>query len=998
MRKYFLLFLILISNTHCLNVVSKTKEKKDLPTAKKEDNLLDLKFSILYVVQKYLDPSRINAEKMLISGLESAAENIPEIMIRKNKSTIEIMADNHKLKLERKVESPYFLIIKFSRVFDFFKKNLPADVDLQKIEHAIITGMLETLDPHTNFLTPEYYKEMKIHHSGAFGGLGIVVSMCSGRLSVIKVLKDTPAYRKKMKPGDKILEIDGESTDNLSLNDAVKRMRGEPATDVRILVKRKNKAPFELTLMRKSISFDSIKTKIIKKNNKKIGYIKVKTFQMPTSKQMKNALRKMLKERVSGIILDLRNNGGGLLSAAINVSNYFMKSGTIVSQVAKHRSKHLRIEKRADAPSTMYNGPLVVLVNEKSASASEIVAGSLKYSNRALIAGNRTFGKGSVQDVIEFPGGGALKITISQYLTYGDASIQGRGIIPDIHVKNVDLRNLSKNREINYYISTLKKYRESFLKSSLQAHHKTKLSKSYFKIWSLIKSSPKKDFICNYCGVDADDLKIYEEIKLSEDSTTRVAAKLLAALQDKKAGRMVMLKKYKNFIKRIKKQEDSRIVDFLAKQRINWKQGLYKENKKLKIDILPTSKTTKAGDWLKVRIRVSNQGKSPVYRLRAVLHSTNPRLDNHEVIFGKLAPSSSLIRKTMVKVPQGVSSRTDTLKVNLWSHLEKIKGSTSTRLKIKGNPDPRINLNYRFIDKIKQDGILEKDEIGKFIVKVKNVGKGATGEARMTLKNLTGHQLDFIKSRAILSNLKPGQSRKVVFKIKAKELTGPKLWDLKLIYNDCIYDNKIEMDWKIHRHFKSRPKMKKLGGKWQKLKLNTTGYDVPWPGQQKNFVELKQGTLVKVLAQMNGYLKVQIPASRQTFAWIKTDTGLKKSTSSMSARSQWRRYRKKVNYPWTYSPPNLVLNTSPVLTREDEVEISGFIKDKDGIRDLYLKLVNAEKKIVGRKIFYRSFNNKRKRTFKIKVKVYDKTNIISLTARDKTKASFSRNLIINKYH
>jgi carboxyl-terminal processing protease len=994
MRKYFLLFLILISNTRCIDAVSKTKEQKSKqPAAKKEDNLLDLKFSILYVVQKYLDPSRIDPEKMLISGLESAAKNIPEIMIRKKKSTIEVLADNHKLNLDRKLGSPYFLIIRFSQVFNFLKKHLPADVDLKKIEHAVIAGMLETLDPHTNFLTPEYYKEMKIHHSGAFGGLGIVVSMCSGRLSVISVLKDTPAYRKKIKSGDKILEIDGESTDNLSLNDAVKRLRGEPATDVTILVKRKNRSPFKLTLMRKSISFDSIKTKIIKRNNKKIGYIQVKSFQMPTSRQMKSALKEMIKQKVSGIILDLRNNGGGLLSAAINISNYFMKSGTIVSQVAKHRSKHLRIEKRADSSSTIYDGPLVVLVNEKSASASEIVAGSLKYSNRALIAGNRTFGKGSVQDVIEFPGGGALKITISQYLTYGDASIQGRGIIPDIHVKNVDLRNFNKNREINYYISTLKKYRESFLKSSLQAHHKTKLMKSYFKIWSLIKPSPKKDFICNYCGVDSDDLSIYEDIKLSEDSTSRVAAKLLAALQDKKAGRMVMLKKYGTFIKRIKKQEDSRIVNYLAKQGVDWKKGPYKKNENLKIDILPATKTTRAGDWLKVKVKVTNQGKFPVYRLRAVLHSTNPRLDNYEIIFGKLKPSSSLTHKTMVKIPQGVSARVDALKVNLWSHLAKIKGSASSRLKIKGNQDPRINLNYRFIDDINQDGVLEKGETGKFIVKVKNVGKGETGEARMTLKNLTGNQIDFIKSRAILSNLKPGKTRKVVFKIKARKLTGPKLWDLKLIYNDCIYGNKIELDWKIHRQFKARPKIKKMGEKWQKLQKNTTGYDVPWLDQQKKFVEIKQGTAVKVMSQMNGYLKVQIPATRQTFAWIKADTGLQKSTLSMSVRSQWRRYRKKVNYPWTYSPPNLILATSAVLTRKNEVEITGSIEDKDGIRDLYL---NAEKKIVGRKIFYRSFGNKQKRSFKIKVKVYDKTNIISLTARDKSKASFSRNLIINK--
>ncbi|PKN41438.1 MAG: hypothetical protein CVU59_13825, partial [Deltaproteobacteria bacterium HGW-Deltaproteobacteria-17] len=291
--------------------------------------LLHLKLTVSKVMDRYVEPARIDPSRMLLSGLESIAREVPEVMIRENvKGTLIVEVGAAKLSLASKIPSAWDLIAGFSQVFAFLSQHLPPDVSLEKVEHSAIAGILETLDPHTIFMTPDVFREMRTQTRGSFGGLGIVVSICDQKLSVIKVMDNTPASRAGLMPGDRIIKIGTQPTENLSLSEAVSRLRGEPGDPVSIVVTRTGwKQPKTLPITREAISFESVTHRILEHKGAKYGYLKLKAFQMPTALMVKQALTEMNKESVQGLILDMRGNGGGLLHIAVEIGRYFLDSG-----------------------------------------------------------------------------------------------------------------------------------------------------------------------------------------------------------------------------------------------------------------------------------------------------------------------------------------------------------------------------------------------------------------------------------------------------------------------------------------------------------------------------------------------------------------------------------------------------------------------------------------------------------------------------------------------
>ncbi|HTY24619.1 MAG TPA: S41 family peptidase [Desulfomonilaceae bacterium] len=320
----------------------------------------------------------------------------------------------------------------FYKVMKIVQKNYVKDVPDKELLQGAINGMLQSLDPHSSFLTEDMFKELQVETKGEFGGLGIEITLENGVLTIVSPIEDTPAFKAGLKPGDKIIKIDGETTKNITLLKAVKMMRGPRGSKVNITIMREgfNKLK-DYTLTRDIIHVHSVKKQLITPG---YAYIKVVNFQESTDTDLTSAIQELGDDAsIKGVILDLRNNPGGLLDQAVKVTNMFIDKGLIV--YTDGRAKDQRMEFRANTTGQHYKFKMATLINEGSASASEIVAGALQDHDRSLILGSKSFGKASVQTIIPLDNGSGLRLTTAYYYTPKGRHIQKTGILPDVDMK-----------------------------------------------------------------------------------------------------------------------------------------------------------------------------------------------------------------------------------------------------------------------------------------------------------------------------------------------------------------------------------------------------------------------------------------------------------------------------------------------------------------------------------------------------------------------------------
>ena len=327
----------------------------------------------------------------------------------------------------------YELLNLFGEVMERAKVSYVEDVSDKKLIESAINGMLSSLDPHSSFLDDLSFKYMSEQTKGKFGGLGIEVTMENGVVKVVSPIDDTPASKAGLKPGDYITNIDGEAVMGMTLNDAVDKMRGKIGSKVKLTIRRINEKPLEVTLKREEIKIQSVKNSIKADD---VVYIRISSFSEDvdtmTAKAIKDA-KKKLGDKLKGVVIDVRNNPGGLLDQAVNVSDLFLDKGEIVS--TRSRNEEDTVKYTAKEGDIAKGLPIVVIINDGSASASEIVAGALQDHKRAIILGEKSFGKGSVQTVIPLGKYGAMRLTTARYYTPSGRSIQAKGIEPDIEVK-----------------------------------------------------------------------------------------------------------------------------------------------------------------------------------------------------------------------------------------------------------------------------------------------------------------------------------------------------------------------------------------------------------------------------------------------------------------------------------------------------------------------------------------------------------------------------------
>ena len=319
----------------------------------------------------------------------------------------------------------------FTEVLQQVQKHYVDETKSKDLVQGAIRGMLSTLDPHSAYMTPEMYKEMQVETKGEFGGVGIQIGVKENRLAVIAPIEGTPAFRAGIKAGDYITKVNDEPTKDLTLMDAVQKMRGPRGTKVNLTIQRDGTPdPLMFSLVRDTIKIESVKFKVI---DNTIGYVRLTQFQEATGKDLTRALKHFKEQKVQGTILDLRNNPGGLLTAAVDVSEQFVGNGKLIVYTKGREGK--KGEWFSKTKETLEDSPMIVLVNEGSASASEIVAGALQDWGRAVIVGSTSFGKGSVQTILPLGDGSGLRLTTAKYYTPKGRSIQSTGITPDIVVK-----------------------------------------------------------------------------------------------------------------------------------------------------------------------------------------------------------------------------------------------------------------------------------------------------------------------------------------------------------------------------------------------------------------------------------------------------------------------------------------------------------------------------------------------------------------------------------
>jgi carboxyl-terminal processing protease len=923
---------------------------------------------VLLIKDNYYDPKRIQPRKMLVQALDNVERQVAEIMVDGDEKSSKLKVTVNKVSKEfdiSGVDTFWRMSFALKDVFDFVNKNLSAQSkeDSRDIEYAAVNGMLSTLDPHSILLKPDYFKEMKLQTKGEFGGLGFIIQMKEGNLTVVRVLKGTPAQRAGIKSKDVIQRIGNESTVNMDLNDAVDRLRGKPGSDVSLTVLRTSwPAPKQMTLTRAVINVESVEAKLLENN---VGYIKLKGFQGNTARDLHAELKRLKQEAqqnsrdpqkpgLKGVVLDLRGNPGGLLEQAIQISDAFVSEGTIVTTVGY--SDKMREVKKAHADDTDTNLPLAVIVNSGSASASEIVAGALKNLNRAVIVGRQSFGKGSVQVLYDFPDESALKLTIAQYLTPGDVSIQEVGITPDI-----ELVPSRVNKDRVDVFAPRKTMGEADLSGHFGNPNSDKVASKREEIAPKEKPleelrflrdepPPPKDAKAAADKKDKPDRDDYEADDLEgedpdtdeivEDYQIRFARDLILAAPA--STRDAMLRAAKPFIAGRRAEEAVRIEKAIEALGLDWNAGEMaraasgQAAPRLVYDMKPAAgQKVSAGDTLAWTVTIENAGTTAVHRLRAWSESENPYLDRREFLFGKLGPGEKKTWTVNVKLAKEMVSRRDDVTLNFFDDegdkLENLKGEVN----VVELPRPLFAYSWQIVDKCETcngDGLAQPGETVELAVEVKNLGAGKAFDLLGSLKNKGDEKISLSKGRSKMGEVLPGQTKSATFEFQVMPDFKAQSAPLQLTLGDEATDEfvteKISLPVSMH---KEQGKLAQTG-----LRANA---DLPvYAAASETSVVIgtaRKGAVLASDARFGNLYRIHL-GNRLGFV----AAGQVKEAKVVEAKAQ------PVEGLETRSEPKITLSVDTsaggIATDGEKYTLSGSAVDKTGLRDLYV-FVNEQK-------------------------------------------------------
>jgi carboxyl-terminal processing protease len=954
---------------------------------------------------RYVDPKRVKPKEMLLSALDYVQKDVAQVIVTReenNPAKVRVRVDTQEKEFRvDDVVGPWDVSSHLREVFAFLQDGLRGtDVDLRDVEYAASNGMLHTLDPHSVLLSPEAYKEMNLTTQGQFGGLGIVISIRDQQLTVMNPMPNTPAGRAGLKKKDRITKINNESTLNMGLNEAVNHLRGAPGTKVTAWIHREGadgwtgSRPFELT--REVIHVASVEHKLLDGG---IGYVRLKQFQANTTTDLQAALAEMKKGgELKGLVLDLRGNPGGLLDQAAKVVDTFVSDGPIVATVGNPSEG--REEKVAHEEATEPNYPLAVLVNGSSASASEIVTGALKNHDRAVIIGDTTFGKGSVQLVFpDLPDKAALKLTIAQYLTEpGDVSIQGVGVTPDIQLDPMTADSL-----------------EMDLTADSGGIKERDLSRALSNVHAKDGGRPLEEI--KY------DLPIQERLEQRErggdldenfalDFPIQFARGFLAHVQPGK--RTDEVRQGRQFITDTRRAEVDKVADELKGMGVDWSDAPSDVQLaaspsppagiEVKIETDRPNNEATAGEAMNLRLTVTNHGTSTLYCLFAVTKSENPMFDNKELVIGKLEPgksrtvtapagwcdykghkvgSSAETPKDAPReclIPKEALMRSDGVKLHFEEARNHAPADAELRATVKSLDRPVFAYSYEIIDNRRGngDGRVQKGEGLTMYLTVKNVGKGRSFETMANLRNLSGDGLLLHDGRFDVSNMMPGDTKRVAFTFDVEpQLSDPEAKVELSIHDDDLREGVVE---KVRIPIVD-PMTVAAGGGAQRAKTGGADLFNEPDSAGRVFARLPAGTSAQVTGTVNGFVKLSIGDGR--FAFAKA-SDLDKSGSAGSQVA--------LEDAMAHAPPAIDIPQPLLATRDLHTPLHGSATDDARLLDAYI-FVGA------RKVFYRSNRNGKdpaKMAFDADLPLRPGVNVVTIVARENPDTTSRRTFIVRR--
>ena len=746
----------------------------------------DLISRVLRIVNNlYVDNNRVIPEKMLEGSLERLSVVIAPVLTKlesnNNKTIVKVSVDKYssifKYDNPKNVSDLNNIL---QNVVRFVKQNLEQEEDPNTVDYAVINGFLSQLDPHSSLLVPQLYSSFSASTSGNFGGVGMMIGIRDGDLTIIAPIDNTPASRAGLRSKDRIVQINEESTINMALTDAVKKLRGIAGTKVDIFIMRKGfTSPKKYIITRDIIEIESVESFVFKEKDKRIGYLKVNTFQQNTMDEIDSHLEEMdfdLND-FQGLILDLRNNPGGLLEQAIKVSDRFLNDGVIVSTAGLNPNS-IKTYKAHWFRSNV-KLPIIVLVNNGSASASEIVTAALKKNKRAVVMGIQTFGKGSVQQVIPFKQGSALRLTTSKYLTPGNVSIQSVGVTPHVAVTPYYL-----STDFLYVTSPKLENAENSLKRNF-AEWGDAIDKPETTIFYLFDEEQSKQ--------DNDEETAHKELRfkrLKQDFLVQTASKILFQ-NGKKQGFDQLLKSTLDYVKLVEKEEEQQIVEKFSEFNppIDWEsrklqpKGEISSRAWLKIKQMVDGKENwvdhsgpiPADSEIRLILEANNTGSHQISRLMAITEAKNGIFDDRQFAFGMLKPGQSKNWFIPIKIAEASESRSNFIKFRFLDEEKRNIHENAIVLNVEEKSRPEfqyevvISENGDFGSKGNADGILQTDEIVSVQVSVTNNGRGASGSLTVLLKNGEGRHIFLKKGRQSLKALQPGNTGKAGFQFVLKK-------------------------------------------------------------------------------------------------------------------------------------------------------------------------------------------------------------------------------------
>jgi carboxyl-terminal processing protease len=955
-----------------------------------------LRFVLMEINNSYVDPSRVHPREMLLKGLEAIQRNVAQVLVQheENSPTVTVRVDTQDRSFHvDDVNSPWDLQRRWADIMGFLQQRLHGvpDVNLQDVEYAACNGMLHTLDPHSVLLSPEAYHEMQIQTGGHFGGLGIVISIRDGLLTIMNPMPNTPASHAGLHRFDRIVQIDNESTLNMTLQEAVNRLRGEEGSNVNVYVTRAGPGgwttPRRFTLTRAVINVDSVESRMLANN---VGYAKIKNFSEDTAEELSRALQQMHSQNMRSLVLDMRGNPGGLLEQAVQVADLFLRNGTIVVTAGNRREG--RDERNAEERGTEANYPIIVLIDGGSASASEIVAGALKNNNRALIVGQTSFGKGSVQTIRNLPDGGALKITIAQYLTPGDVSIQGVGITPDVELDPMTVDPLDMDLDADR--AFLREADLSAHLTSQQAREGGRAAETLGYFFPLEEREALRER-------GPDDLG---DEGWREDFPIRFAREVLATEQ--RGGRLEELQDARPTIERVRASEMEQVTRALAAlpQHVDWSEG--PDQGASQVDVQTSLSRTEAtpGQPLDLNVTVTNRGQHPLYRLRATTKSDNPLFENRELIFGRLNPGESRTWTTplglcmveghrpgsttppppgarrVCNVPVSSLSRVDGIRFEfseLHNHVP--TNVNPVRATIHGLERPLYAYGWQLADNVRGngDGRLQRGEEVTLYFTVHNNGRGRGFSTQANLKNLSGQGVLLHAGRFHIDNMEPGAEQHVAFTFEVQNEFRENEVRLEVQIED--EDLREFVNQKIRIPLADAIPVQPASGTWTAAS-EVSALESP-NADSHSVARLPAGTTGPITAQFGEYVRVDIGDHHPV--WVRRADGNGRPAAQRPAIA-WSLHN---------SPPTIESDAGNNLAvRGGTVHITGNASDQQRVLDMYI--------FVGsRKVFYQSNRegqNPRQVQFATDLPLRPGANVVTIVAREDDDTLARRTFVIRR--